>query len=192
VQNGNMIGRLDPNTGAIKLVTVPTPRALPYGMALSADGETVFVDLFGTNKIAAVDRTTMALREYPLPDAGSRPRRIAVTGDGTVWYSDYARGRLGRLDPQSGQVTEYPSPGGPGAQPYGITALNDVVWYVETGPQPNALVRFDPKSGRFQTWAIPSGGGVVRNMMPTRDGNLALACSGVNGIALVEIKNGGS
>jgi len=28
----------------------------------------------------------------------------------------------------------------------------------------------------------------VRNMMPTRDGNLVLACSGVNKVALVETK----
>jgi hypothetical protein len=35
------------------------------------------------------------------------------------------------------------------------------------------------------------GGGVVRNVSVTRDGNLALACSGVNRVALVEIKNGG-
>ena len=49
-------------------------------------------------------------------------------------------------------------------------------------------MRFDPKTKTFQTWPIPSGGGVVRNMMPTADGNLVLACSGVNRIALVEVK----
>jgi virginiamycin B lyase len=54
--------------------------------------------------------------------------------------------------------------------------------------KPNTLVRFDPKTEKFQTWVIPSGGGVVRNMMTTRDGHLALAESGVNKIALVEIK----
>lgn len=32
------------------------------------------------------------------PDA--RPWRIAVTADDMVWYSDYQRGYLGRLDPQ--------------------------------------------------------------------------------------------
>ena len=53
--------------------------------------------------------------------------------------------------------------------------------------QPNTLVRFDPKTEKFQTWAIPSGGGVVRNMMATKDGNLVLAESGVNKVALVEI-----
>jgi virginiamycin B lyase len=190
VQNANMVGRLDPKTGDIKLVAVATPNARPYGMALSADGQAVFFDLFGTNKIASIDRHSLAIREYPLPDGGSRPRRIAVSGD-FVWYSDYSRGRLGRLEPNTGKVTEYPSPGGAQSQPYAITALNGIIWYVETGVQPNMLVRFDPATEKFQTWAIPSGGGVVRNMMPTRDGNLALACSGVNGVALATIKNGG-
>jgi virginiamycin B lyase len=191
VQNANMLGRLDPKSGAIKLVAVATPGARPYGMALSADGRSIFFDLFGSNKIARVDRASMAITEYPLPDGSSRPRRIAVSGDGFVWYSDYSRGRLGRLDPQTGKVTEYPSPGGPQSQPYAIAALNGAVWYVETGVQPNVLVRFDPAAEKFQTWTIPSGGGVVRNMMPTRDGNLALACSGVNGVALAEIKSRG-
>jgi virginiamycin B lyase len=100
VQNANMLGRLDPKTGAIKLVSMATPGARPYGMALSADGRSVFFDLFGSNKIARVDRGSMAITEFPLPDGASRPRCIAVSGDGFVWYSDYSRGRLGRLDPQ--------------------------------------------------------------------------------------------
>ena len=51
----------------------------------------------------------------------------------------------------------------------------------------DTLVRFDPQAQRFQTWVIPSGGGVVRNMMATADGNLVLACSAMNRVALVEI-----
>ena len=71
---------------------------------------------------------------------------------------------------------------------WGIATVNNVVWYSEAGRQPNTLVRFDPKTETFQSWAIPSGGGIVRNMMPTRDGNLVLACSGVNRVALVEVR----
>jgi virginiamycin B lyase len=191
VQNANMIGRLDPRSGDIKLVRMTTTNARPYGMATSADGKSIVFDLFGTNKIASIDRRSLTVTEYPLPDTGSRPRRIAVSDDGFVWYSDYARGRLGRLDPKTGKVSEYASPGGAQSQPYAIAALKGAIWYVETGVQPNVLVRFDPAAEKFQTWPIPSGGGVVRNMMPTRDGNLALACSGVNGVALAEIKGGG-
>jgi virginiamycin B lyase len=84
-------------------------------------------------------------------------------------------------------VTEWPSPGGPRSQPYGITAIGDAIWYSESNTSPNSLVRFDTRTRQFQTWSIPSGGGVVRNMVTTPDGNLWLACSGVNKIAFVEI-----
>jgi virginiamycin B lyase len=97
-------------------------------------------------------------------------------------------GVVGRFDPKTGEAREWSSPGGPDSGPYGIATLNDNVWYSESGTKPNTVVRFDPKTETFQTWPIPSGGGVVRNMMATSDGNLVLACSGVNRIALVEVK----
>jgi virginiamycin B lyase len=85
-------------------------------------------------------------------------------------------------------VQEFPSPGGPNSLPYGSVYLKGAVWYSEAGVRPNTLVRFDPATGKFQTWPIPSGGGVVRNMTVTRDGNIAMAESGVNRVALVEVK----
>ena len=187
LQNANMVGRLDPQTGDVKLVTMPSPKSQPYGMVFDSKG-TIFFDEFGTNKIGSMDRATMTLHEYALPDAGSRPRRIAITSDDTIWYGDYSKGRLGKLDPKTGKVTEFPSPSGPRSQPYGITVIDDIVWYNESGVQPNTLVRFDPKTEKFQTWAIPSGGDVVRNMMPTRDGNIAMSESGANHLALVGLK----
>jgi hypothetical protein len=54
-------------------------------------------------------------------------------------------------------------------------------------PLPIPGSRPHPATRRFQTWPIPSGGGVVRNVSPTADGNLAIACSGVNRVGLVEI-----
>ncbi|MBV9081303.1 MAG: hypothetical protein JOZ62_01405, partial [Acidobacteriaceae bacterium] len=128
------------------------------------------------------------IHEYPLPDPQARPRRVAISPDDVIWYSDYARGYLGRLDPATGKVTEWPSPGGSKSQPYGITFLKGAVWYSESAVQPNTIVRFDPKMEKFQTWPIPSGGGVIRNVSVTRDGNIAIACSGVNKIGLVEIQ----
>ncbi len=55
--------------------------------------------------------------------------------------------------------------------------------------RPNTLVRFEAERESFQTWVIPSGGGVIRNMMATADGNLVLACSAVNRVVLVEVGN---
>ena len=134
------------------------------------------------------DPATLAIHEYALPHRDSRPRRLAITADDVIWYTDYSRGFLGRFDPASGRVSEFPSPGGARSQPYGITVAKGAIWYSESGVRPNTLVRFDPSTGEFQTWTIPSGGGVVRNMMTTHDGNIVIAESGVDTVALVEIK----
>jgi virginiamycin B lyase len=189
VQGGNMVGRLDPSTGKVKVVNSPTAKSNPYGMVVNSKGVPFFVEL-GSNKVASIDPDSLEIREYLLPHADSRPRRVTITPDDVIWYTDYARGYLGRLDPKTGQTAEWPSPGGPRSQPYGITSVGNIIWYSESGTEPNTMVRFDPATQKFQTWVIPSGGGVVRNMVHTPDGNLWLACSGVNGIAYVEVKNG--
>jgi virginiamycin B lyase len=188
VQGGNMVGRLDPKTGEVRVVSSPTPKSNPYGMVVSSEGVPFFVE-FGSNKVASLDPDTLAIHEYVLPHVDSHPRRVAITPDDVIWYSDYSRGYLGRLDPKTGKISEWPSPGGPRSRPYGITAVGEVIWYSESNTKPNTVVRFDTKAEKFQTWIIPSGGGVVRNMVSTPDGNLWLACSGVNGIAFVEVKN---
>src|SRR5437016_7973717 len=186
VQNANRIGRLDPKTGEIKLLTPPTPKSRPYGMAVNSKG-TVFVVQFGVNSVAAVDPETQQIKEYKLPDPGARPRRIAITSDDRVWYTDYARGYLGRLDPASGKVSEWQSPSGPKSAPYGISAIQDVIWYSESEAKPNTVVRFDPKTEKFQSWAIPGGGNIVRNTSVTPDSNFVLANSLVNTVTLVTI-----
>jgi virginiamycin B lyase len=186
-QVGNKVGRLDPTTGEIKLVTPPTANARPYGIAVNSKNVVYFVE-FGAPKIATIDAKTMAIREFPLPDPAARPRRLAIGPDDTIWYSDFARGYLGRLDPATGQVTEWPSPSGPLSRPYGMVFTKGAVWYSESGPKPNTIVRFDPATAKFQTWAIPGGGDIVRNMDVDRAGNPVMANSLVNKVGVIEVK----
>jgi virginiamycin B lyase len=187
VQGGNFLGKLDPKSGAVTLKAAPTPNSRPYGIVIMSDGTPVF-DLFGTNKIGTINPKTMEITEYVLPE-GARPRRIEVDQKDIVWYTDYARGFLGRLDIRTKEVKEFASPGGPKSQPYGIATTSDgALWYSESGVQPNTLVRFDPATSSFQKWPIPSGGGVVRHMVRAPNGDLLLACSGVDKVARVRIR----
>lgn len=185
LQSG-MVGRLDPQTGEMKIVATPSANTYPYGIQVNSKGVPWYVDFRG-NRLGSVDPVSMQIREHVLPDPAARPRRIAITSDEALWYTDYARGYLGRLDPATGTVREWKSPGGPQSQPYGIAAVGSIVWYSESAVRPNTLVRFDPAGEKFQTWTIPSGGGVVRHMMATSGGDLVLACSGVNRMALVDV-----
>jgi len=182
----NFIGRLDPRTGAVRLTASPTSHSLPYGIVVTSQGIPFYCE-FGSNKLASIDPNTMAITEHRLPD-GARPRRLTLAPGDTIYYTDYARGYLARFDPSTGKVEEWASPGGPASKPYGIaTAPDGSVWYSESGMTPNTIVRFEPSTTAFSRWPIPSGGGVVRNMVSTPEGNLYIACSGVNKVGIVRV-----
>lgn len=120
---------------------------------------------------------------------GARLRRIAVALDHTIYYTDYERGYLGHIDPDKGFIEEMLSPGGEKSKPYGMAVTTDgAIWYSESGVKPNTMVRFDPITRAFNRWTIPSGGGVVRNMAATPDGDIFIACSGVNKVGVVRQK----
>ena len=184
VQVGNFVGRLDPHSGKVELRTVPTANSHPYGIQVNSQGIPFFCE-FSTNKLGSIDPKTLAIREYPLPE-GVRPRRLAIDGQDLVYFTDFEGGNLGRLDPKTGAVKLWPSPGRAKSQPYGIAITPDeMVWYSESGVQPNTLVRFDPKTEAMARTNIPSGGGTVRNMAATADGRVYIACSGVNKVGVV-------
>lgn len=190
LQHSNMIGRLDPATGAIKLVTAQTRKSKPYGIKLDANG-IPWVSCNGSNCLIRVDPKTMALTEIKLPHKKTTVRRLDIAGDGMIWYVNSGRGRLGRYNPKSGEIKEWASPSGPKSHPYAIAVVDGIVWYNESRKRPDALVRFDPKTEKFQSWPIPSGGvhaGIIRHMRPTRDGNLLIHQSSTNRIILVTIE----
>ena len=66
-----------------------------------------WVVLFGTNKLARrgpADDGHQGVCRCRIRRRG--PERLALTGDDVVWYTDYARGFLGRFDPRTGDVRE--------------------------------------------------------------------------------------
>ena len=183
-QRAGMLGRLSPETGEVTEIQTE-PR--PYGMQVASDG-TVWIAYNGINKIGALDPETMSVRYYEVPNEESRIRRLGLTSDGMVWYGNSTRGRIGRLNPETGEIREWPSPSGPDSHPYAFSVVDNIIWYNESGMRPDALVRFDPETERFQSWAIPSGVGIIRNMWVTEAGNLLIHQTSSNRIGLVEIQ----
>ena len=186
LQQSNMVGRLIPETGDIKLITLPTANARPYGIKVNSKG-VPWVAYNGSHKLASLDPDTMAVREHPVPTPETRIRRLAIASDDTIYYVDSSRGYLGHFNPATGQLKTWPSPSGPDSHPYAIAVVDDVVWYNESNQRPDTLVRFDPKTEKFQSWAIPSGVGIIRHMTVSPDGNLVFHQSSINRIGLAMI-----
>ena len=57
-------------------------------------------------------------------------------------------------------------PGGEGSRPYGMAVDGqDRIWFVETGPNPNRFIGFDPATEEFfSITEVKSGGGAIRHM----------------------------
>src|SRR5216117_999053 len=91
-------------------------------------------------------------RPYALPSGGGSPHDVAVSADGTVWYTAQRDGKLGRLDPASGKVDLVPL--GEGSSPHGVIIGPDGgAWVTDSGL--NAIVRVDPKSHGVKRWPLP-------------------------------------
>ncbi len=182
-QGAAVLGRLNPLTGDLKEIDTE-PR--PYGIQVGPDG-TVWVAYNGTNKIGAMHPDSMEVKYYEVPDTRTRVRRLGLDSQGMVWFVNSTMGKIGRLDPETGQIKQWDSPSGPNSHPYALAVIDDVIWYNESGMRPDALVRFNPKSESFQSWAIPSGAGIIRNVWVTEAGNLLIHQSSSNQVGLVTI-----
>ena len=180
---------LDPASGEVRPATAPTPGAKTYGIKI-AEGGNAYVACNGSDCLLEIDPDTMAVTEIDLPTPGTTVRRLDIAEDGTIWYVNSGQGRPGRYDPRTGAIEEGPSPSGPDSHPYALAVVDGIVWYNESGKRPDALVRFDPATEKFQSWPIPSGdiyAGIVRHMRPTKDGNLLIHQSSTNRIIEVTL-----
>ena len=182
-QGAGMLGRLNPDTGEMREVQTE-PR--PYGIKVDQNGD-VWIAYNGTNKLGRMDPDSMDVQYYEVPDEATRIRRLDIDSQGNIWFVNSTMGKIGRLVPDTGEITQWDSPSGPTSHPYAIAVIDDVIWYNESGMRPDALVRFDPAAERFQSWAIPSGVGIIRHVWVTEDKNLLIHQSSSNQIGLVRI-----
>lgn len=105
--------------------------------------------------LAPFPLVAVGVREYVLPHSGAFAHDPAVAPDGNVWFADQPNSYIGRLDPETGDVKEYPTPT-TGSGPHGIIvapAPDGGVWY--TGNAKGLIARLDPKTGKFTEY--PTG-----------------------------------
>ncbi len=194
LQQSNRVGRLDPATGEIELVELDRPRSRPYGIKIDDQGD-AWVGCNGGPCLYHFDGDSMAATRIDLPNQESHVRRLDIAEDGMIWYVNSGAGRLGRYDPASGAIREWPSPSGPDSHPYALLIVDGAIWYNESGMRPDALVRFDPDTETFQSWPIPSSGvyaGILRHMRAASNGDLLIHQSATNHIMRVSVSGAAS
>jgi virginiamycin B lyase len=101
--------------------------------------------------------THVIYTEYDMPRATIEPHDVLVQ-NGMVWYSDFGQQYLGKLDPKTGKVTEYPVPEPKKGHPQGQLDLqpdkSGNLWL--SGMYQGGIVKFDPKAEAFKAYPLPA------------------------------------
>ncbi|MGH8515662.1 MAG: virginiamycin B lyase family protein, partial [Gammaproteobacteria bacterium] len=92
--------------------------------------------------------------EYVIPRAGAAPYAVAVNRFGVAWYVDQANSRIGRVDPETGQIKDFEMPS-PGAAPHGIAIGRRGIWYTAT--KLGRIGVLDIESGKIMEYPLPLG-----------------------------------
>ena len=101
--------------------------------------------------------TRVIITEYDLPRETIEPHDVIVDADGMAWYSSFGEPNLGRLDPRTGNVTEYGLPELKSGFPTGSLGLRsdrDGKLWLGMMYQ-GGIARFDKKTETFQIWRLP-------------------------------------
>ena len=145
-QRNGTLNRLDPRTGAIRVVDLKAPgaeRAAPHGVIRGPDGA-AWVTEGGQNAIARVDPRDHRVQLWRLPERFANGNLNTGVFDprGTYWFTGQ-NGIVGRFTPATERMDVWAAPRGRG--PYGITRTpQGGIWYVSLAG--NHLAQIDTEA----------------------------------------------
>jgi virginiamycin B lyase len=94
----------------------------------------------------------IAFKEWVVPTLGQRSRDPVEAEDGSIWWAGQWGNLVGKIDPATGEMTEYPLPAN--AMPHSVLLDGEgFVWY--TGNKNGTLGKLDPASGRVTEYKMP-------------------------------------
>jgi virginiamycin B lyase len=143
--------------------------------------------------------TRVIYTEYDLPKRTRQPHDVIVDSTGMAWYASFGEQILGKLDPRTATVTEYPVPLLKPAAPTGILGMRfDQDQNLWLGLQfQGGIAKFDRKTEKFQTWSLPpelNGDHVqVNQVSPDRhdvDGKVWLQDAGTYTVLRLDVRSG--
>jgi virginiamycin B lyase len=181
---GGVYGRLDPQTGEVRVFDAPKGRG-PYGIAATPAGEVWYSSLAGSY-IARIDAATGAVEAIPTPGEGDGARRVWSDSRGDLWVSLWNVGELARYSPATRQWTTWKLPGDDPSAYAVYVDERDIVWVSDFGA--NAVLSFDPKTETFTAYPGSAPDAAVRQILG-RPGEVWLPESGTD--RLMVIRTGG-
>ncbi len=123
------IGRVDAKTGKMSLYATPTPRSQPRRGQMDAQDRLWFGEYRG-GRIGMFDTHTEKFQEWLPPTPYSAPYDVTLDRNGEAWTGSMTTDRVVRLNPKTGEMTEYQLPRSTNIRRVYVdnTAANPTLW----------------------------------------------------------------
>jgi virginiamycin B lyase len=179
-------GSVNPRTGEVRVFDAPRGRG-PYGICATPGGDIYYASLAGSH-IVRIDTSTGKATVIEPPTASQGARRVWSDSKGRVWVSEWNSGQVSVYNPADGSWKKWMLPG---ERPRAYSVFvdeHDQVWLTEWTA--NAIVRFDPKTEKFESFPSSRSDAQVRQMLG-RHGEAWGAESGNDRLVVVVTRSGG-
>ena len=180
------VGKVAVRTGETTVREAPQGRG-PYGICATPRGDVWWCSLAGSF-IARIDRATGESQVVVPPTPRQGARRVWSDSQGRIWVSEWNSGQVSVHDPRASGTGAWRAWKLPGANPRAYAVYvddRDAVWVSDFGG--NSVVRFDPATERFETFAFPRESANVRQILG-RPGEIWLPESGTEHITVIRTR----
>lgn len=174
-QFGNLVGRINPNTGEVTEWTLPD-KALPHSVTPDRDGN-IWYTGNGNGTLGKLEPKTGKITEYKMPDPAAKdPHTAEFDSKGRLFFTLQQSNMIGRLIPSTGEIKLVTVPR-KDSKPYGIkVASNGTLWVACNGS--NCLLNVDPETLAIKQFELPDGT-TVRRLDLAADGMVWYVNSGL-------------
>ena len=186
-QWGNLVGSIDPKTGAMKEYMLPA-NAKPHTVELDSKGNVWYTgNVNGT--VGYLDPKTGKITEYKMPDPKAKDPHTAIFDrKGILWFTLQNSNMLGRLDPATGDI-KLITMKTPNSKPYGIKEDADGNLWIACNGSP-CLVKVDAATMALTEVKLPTPGTTVRRLDIAGDGIIWYVNSGQGKLGRYNPKTG--
>lgn len=107
----------------------------------------------GAAPATEVGELKVTIQEWDVPSKGGHPHDPAVGTDGALWFTEQMVNKIGRVDPKSGAMQEFPLKV-ENSGPHGLVADSaGNIWF--TGNFAHYIGKLDPKTGAVTEYKMP-------------------------------------
>jgi streptogramin lyase len=153
----------NPMWGGIEPYQAPKAQIAEYLATLNlSGGRATWPYEFKTLPRPKGPETRVIITQYDFPRRDTVAHDLDIDSKGTIWYTDESRMFFGKMNPKSGQFTEYPLPPVPAGHLPGARDVqvdrDDNIWFPRrVANAAVVMTRFNPKTGELST--IEGAGG---------------------------------